>query len=94
MPPPMKAAPMGPPAADEYAPATCAQILNSLQILVPAPTVNVRKMDWTLEVERLLNVNQWRAKLVAVYNLTAVQAQQFGTRHAACTEAFRRCPFA
>ena len=45
-------------------------------------------------VRNSMNVNQWRAKLVNIFQLTQIQAQAFGSRDAACAECFRLCPFA
>jgi hypothetical protein len=54
----------------------------------------IPKLIWQTSVRNALNVNQWRTKLSAIYGLSAVAANGFGTRDDACAEAFRLCPFA
>ncbi len=67
----------------------------SLQLSgIDIPNAPMQRVAFQVSCRNSLNVNQCRTKLQNLYQLTQIQAQQFGTREEACAECFRPCPFA
>ena len=60
--------------------------------MVP-PNVDTDRNVFKLDLQRSLNCDQWRQRLVARNILTAAAAAMLGTREALCDRMLEECPF-